>query len=275
MVQVFDSLWCHLYIEAPEWVIPKAKQILTLFEQNYSRFIQDNELDLVNSRLWEFQDISLVLYDLVCLGKDIEVLSGGYFTLTVKSVIESWWYNKNYELQKDADGWMIWTIEIDKINRKIKISSPIEFWAIWKWYALDLLAKEFSNVEDILINAWWDIYCRWASREILLEHPLDWTKAIGSTYLNNGFLAWSGTSKRKWGDKHHLINALTLMPASEMLGVFIKWSNWALTDWLSTMLFCMGFMKAKKFIMNYNLEALIISNEWEIFCSWDWWHLFR
>ena len=246
------------------------------FEARYSRFIKNNEIFKLNNNLKKWNVISDELYQLLKIWKKFEKESGSTFSLTVKSILDSWWYNENYELWKQFPMWEIWEFLISDCWKKAYLNSPLEIWAIWKWFVVDKMHSIFKKYDYIFINAWWDIYARWVNQKwerakAYLEHPLDLSIIIWEIVLNGNFLAWSSSAKRRWGNKHHLINVKEAKPADKMLATFVQWDNWVLSDWYSTVLFTMWYENAKKLIRSKNLAALIISENWDIYKSSNFW----
>ena len=229
--------------------IENAFSIISDFEGKYSRFISDNNLYKLNNNLRKWNSISDEMFYILTIWKDLEELSNNAFSLSVKNVLDSWWYNQNYELDNEFPVKTTWEFLLSKNKSQVFLNSPIEIWAIWKWFVIDKILKIFKQYKNIFINAGWDIYARWTNNDwnkykAFLEHPTDKDKIIGEIILDDGFLAWSSANKRKWRNKHHLVNMNTIKPANHMLASFVQGDSWILSDGYSTMLYSMWYENA-------------------------------
>ncbi|WBU36779.1 FAD:protein FMN transferase [Homoserinibacter sp. YIM 151385] len=72
---------------------------------------------------------------------------------------------------------------------------------------------------------------------IALEHPGDRSRAIGVAVLEGGALAASAANRRAWGDAHHILDALTGLPAREVAATWVTTVEAMWADGLATALF--------------------------------------
>ena len=95
-----------------------------------------------------------------------------------------------------------------------------------------------------LINFWWDMYgC--GGWKVGLESPFASDEVIGTSVLDDIFLACSAWTRRKWWEgNHHLIDPKTLTPAREVVASYIEWSSGISTDSYATALCVMPWERA-------------------------------
>jgi thiamine biosynthesis lipoprotein ApbE len=77
--------------------------------------------------------------------------------------------------------------------------------------------------------------------QVGLEHPLDPRLVIGVANLQNRALCASAVNRRAWGDGlHHVLDARTGAPATEVVATWVVADDAALADGLATALFFTG-----------------------------------
>jgi thiamine biosynthesis lipoprotein len=113
--------------------------------------------------------------------------------------------------------------------------------AAGKGYLIDLVAGVLTGVGlgTFVVDASGDLVVRGATAErIALEHPADPRKAIGVVPLQDGALAASAANRRAWGDGlHHVIDAITGLPTSEVVATWVLAPDALHADGLATALF--------------------------------------
>lgn len=255
----------------------------------YSRFLEDNPLFSLNSRLNQWVEVDEEFFELLEFGQKMCLDTGGAFDLTVKNLLESWGYDANYSLksqkiagfdsgpkpvfknsEKDKNPRISKKIAFQKLPQKrVKISSPVDFGGLGKGYLLDKLSKIILSADDFLvgfaINAGGDLYA-WGKNgknpwRMAFEHPTDTKKAIGFVDVDDFFLAGSSPLRRHWElenglSRHHLVDNEHQLPAGKMAAVYVQSSAGIVADAYATALFVLGFEKAKDFLENLEKENL-------------------
>ena len=235
-----------------------AKEI----EKKYSRFLKDNVLADLNSRLGEWVKVDKETFYLLKFGDDLKKKTGGVFDLSVKGILESWGYDAEYSFKENGVGKLG---DIEFSNDEVRLSAAIELGGIGKGYAVDEMAKILGKFSNYFINAGGDIFAKGLDEKgekwkVYFEHPSDPEQVIGFVNVDEGGmgLASSSPSKRIWAKKHHLVNPLTKEPADKMLAVYTQAENCSLADAYSTVLFVMGYEVAKEKLSELPIEAMIV-----------------
>ena len=228
-------------------------------ESCYSRFIGGNELWEMNSKIGEWQEISGEPYELLAFGRRISEQCGGRFDLSVKGVLEGWGYDTQYSLAEKFPG-MTGPYELSE--GRVRLSAQVELGALGKGYALDRMMLYFYEFTHVSLDAGGDLLFRGEDWLVTFEDPRDVKAAIGQARLGNIALGASSPARRKWRNRHHLVQALDKKPADEMLGVFTQAKTGMLADAYSTALFVLGFEEARAFLnekaSELRLEALLV-----------------
>ncbi len=252
-------------------------------QQKYSCFLANSELNLLNARKGELVEVDKEFFGLLSFGEMVREKTGGCFNLAVKEILENWGYDSEYSFEEKVLGVGPMEggfIELGENDRRVKITREVDLGALGKGYALDCMVEVLAEFDSFCIDAGGDIFAQGFNEKrrpwkIAFEHPVNQDEAIGMVEVDGFFLASSNPQKRKWNDKHHLLNLKNLEPANEMLAVYTQAQSGILADAMSTALFVMGYEKAKDFLSQKPhfdgdyLEAMLISPEGAIFKSAD------
>jgi FAD:protein FMN transferase len=266
--------------------LPKAHSSLFPFcfsevqriESAYSRFKPDSELSNLNQKLGVWQLASEELIYLITRAEEFSKKTQGNFDITLKSTLDSLGYDETYsfKLKKpnpEISANLLRSIQIDPKSLKILLNKEIEFGGFGKGFAQDRVAAllEKNGCDHYYINAGGDIFAKKGKEGgdwmIILEHPDDPTKAIGTIKLDGKSLAASAPNRRKWGEYHHLINAKTKLPANEVKAIFVIANTGLEADAYATALFTAGFEEGIRISKKLPVDILAISNQNKMFVS--------
>jgi len=262
MVATYDEGKARQFIE-------RAFKECERIEACYSRFIEGNELASLNAHIGEWMKVSKELYELIAFGSRVKANTNGAFDLSVKTILEGWGYDSNYSLQEHEAG-KCGAIEFDE-GRRVKIHAEIELGGLGKGYALDRMMNELAEFNNVCINAGGDIFARGKNGEepwkIAFEHPLDLSKAIGFVEVDGMALGCTSPSRRKWRNRHHIVDPKLGEPANNMLAVYTQAEAGLLADAYSTALFALGYERAKALLPSLPIDAMLVGTEGKIFRS--------
>ena len=238
-------------------------------ENAYSRFVDGNELAILNAHVGEWAEVSEELLQLIAFAKRAGEKTKGAFDVSVKSILEGWGYDSAYSLKEGRPG-RTGTIELKE--GRVRIGAPIELGGLGKGYALDRMLSFLNGFPNVHLNAGGDLVVRGMNENaepwrIVFEHPEDPARGIGTVDTTGLALASSSPSRRKWRNRHHLVDPRTGEPAAGMLAVYTQSSSALLADVYSTALFVLGYEEAQKLLPTLPVEAMLVSPEGRIFRS--------
>ena len=238
-------------------------------ENAYSRFVDGNELAILNAHVGEWAEVSEELLQLIAFAKRAGEKTKGAFDVSVKSILEGWGYDSAYSLKEGRPG-RTGTIELKE--GRVRIGAPIELGGLGKGYALDRMLSFLNGFPNVHLNAGGDLVVRGMNENaepwrIVFEHPEDPARGIGTVDTTGLALASSSPSRRKWRNRHHLVDPRTGEPAVGMLAVYTQSSSALLADVYSTALFVLGYEEAQKLLPTLPVEAMLVSPEGRIFRS--------
>jgi len=221
-----------------EWefsdLIQESFEYWKYFEEKYSRFIDNNFLDQLNTKKY-CDEIDQDFINIITLAQNISKVSEWYFDISILPLLENKWYGKSQEKIPEN----IWykNIEINNNSIQLKNNISIDIWALWKWFIVDKIYHILSKrIHNFVINFWWDIRVKW-QKNILLEDPKNQGKYIWSVDINNLCIASSSGNKRTFWESHHLINPKTKNSQNEIIWVYVTHKTCVFADSFSTALF--------------------------------------
>lgn len=254
-------------------IVQNSLKIVRKFNDEFSRFSENNQLSKLNEGQGEWQEVSDEMYYLLQKACEFHQLTNGFFNIGLAAELENLGYDKNYSFEPRVEknsGGKILEIEFKEGNL-VRINRKIELGGLGKGYVLDFVKKflEGNGMNNFLINAGGDIYVKGEGVDglgwkIILENPENNSYGIGEIYCKDIFLAASSTSKRKWKNFHHLLDG-SGNPAAEMLGVFVQAKEGILADAMATSLFVMGMEKAEETLPGLGVEAMLIDKNRKIY----------
>ncbi|OGJ43887.1 hypothetical protein A2974_00115, partial [Candidatus Peregrinibacteria bacterium RIFCSPLOWO2_01_FULL_48_20] len=177
-------------------------------ENAYSRFVDGNELAILNAHVGEWAEVSEELLQLIAFAKRAGEKTKGAFDVSVKSILEGWGYDSAYSLKEGRPG-RTGTIELKE--GRVRIGAPIELGGLGKGYALDRMLSFLNAFLNVHLNAGGDLIVRGVNENaepwrIVFEHPEDPARGIGTVDTTGLALASSSPSRRKWRNRHHLVD---------------------------------------------------------------------
>lgn len=147
----------------------------------------------------------------------------------------------------------------------IETSEPvlIDLGALGKGYFVDRLADYLLGlgINKFLVNGSGDI--RYHGPDPImagLEHPTDKTKIIGALPIMSGALCASGTDRRQWEGRNHVIDPITLDSPRDIIATWVRSETAALCDALAT---CLFFCDPMNFA-NRHFEYLILNADMRV-----------
>lgn len=206
----------------------------------------------------------------------------GYFDITIDPILKKWNYFKEPTLPSQN--------EIEQLlplvdYRKVKIkadtllipdSFSINLGGSAKGYALNI-AKNILRKYGIryaLIEAGGDILLVGKKKGkknwiIGIRNPREENGIIGTLSVHDCFVFTSGDYERYFLIKgkryHHIVNPFTGYPAKEIASATVIVKDGVEGDCITTALVAMGIDKAKNYISNNNLEAIVVDTSENIY----------
>jgi len=246
-----------------------AEQI-TRFDTTYSRFIANSLIcHMAESSETEFE-IDQEFQELLNLGIRLQHVTAGSFNLNTAQLQEVYGYDASYSFKNTQAE----SITLPKGNFTLKNnifiktgSVKLDFGAYGKGYLIDLVAKclEKHGHSTYLVDGGRDFYGTHKADDqpwtIALEHPSDAEIAIGTVKLYHQGLACSNSYHRRVGKYHHLLNAQTGQPISEVASVFLLAQNSFLADGISTALFVSPAQLWPDVIEEFPCQYLIVNDD--------------
>jgi FAD:protein FMN transferase len=139
-----------------------------------------------------------------------------------------------------------WAADVVRDGTTLITQRPlvIDVGAAGKGYLVDIVSAiiKRAGLARFVVDAGGDLrHCGEHGIRVGLEHPLDPRLVIGVANLQNRALCASAVNRRAWGDGlHHVLDARSGAPATEVVATWVVAGDAALADGLATALFFTG-----------------------------------
>jgi thiamine biosynthesis lipoprotein len=241
----FEAIGTQWLIETDEplddAVREMIRQRIDEFDQTYSRFRDDSTVAKISEKAGEY-DFPTDVEKLVGLYEKLYDVTDGALSPLVGDALVQAGYDKNYSLRPGTVNEIPkWDDVMQWHGTHVTISRPatLDFGAAGKGYLIDIVGEllEKNGHTKYVIDASGDIRTRGMQETIGLENPYDPELVIGAIRIENASLCASATNRRAWGEWHHVIDARTGKPVSDVVATWVTAATTIEADGLATALF--------------------------------------
>ncbi|MFJ9590606.1 FAD:protein FMN transferase [Streptomyces acidicola] len=223
------------------------------FDATYSRFRPDSLVSRIaaasDGGRFRFPDDSIALFRLY---DRLGIATSGALDPLVGRSLELLGYDAGYSLtpapaavraREDGRGRAAWAVDVVRDGTVLVTRRPlvIDVGAAGKGYLVDLIAGMLreAGVDRFVVDASGDLrHAGESAIRVGLEHPFNPRQVIGVANLNNRALCASAVTRRTWGDGlHHVLDARTGSPVTEVVATWVVADEAAVADGLATALF--------------------------------------
>lgn len=213
------------------------------FDRVWSRFRDDSLVHEMAMRpgVWPLPDEAGALFTLY---RHLYEVTDARVTPLVGRALEQHGLDAAYSLRPAAtiDDVPKWDDAIAWDGATLTTLRPVvlDVGAAGKGLLVDRLAAELRDhgVGEYVVDGSGDLAQRGPHPlRVALEHPLDPTQAIGVAEISDAALCASASNRRSWADTHHVIDALTGLPTTEVIATWVVAGDALTADGLATALF--------------------------------------
>ncbi len=283
----FQALGTQFHVElrtsAPEkapWIWLELEGMTEQFDSGFSRFIADSEVNRWRYAVAGRYQISNLLAELLEHADRLRTLTGGKFDPAVASVLEDAGYDAHYSFS-GSSGYqdrLLSHWEVHRRPNRINISGPIVFdlGGFGKGYWIDELGNYLltQGVQHWLVDGGGDMAASSKSASsgytVALEWPGKPDTAIGTIELLNQGFAASDIFKRRWGNKHHIMDIMQRKSTTHVLGAFAVAKNAMTADMMTSALMLCAPEKYSRIARELGGEYLAVLADNTIRVSGGW-----
>lgn len=249
------------------------------FEQQCSRFISTSEVCSFREKAAGSYPVSPHLAALLHASQELKSMTNGGFDPAVTAVLEELGYDAQYSFQpRDVSSQSKLIPEWSIFEDVVTITGPLVFdtGGIGKGYWIDILSQKLRNAgyPYHLVDGGGDMMASekqdgrgW---QIALEWPGKPETVIGQLELRNQGFAASDIFRRAWGDHHHIVDARTHQPVSDLVGSFVVAPSCFQADQLTSGLFFTAEARHEELVQHFHGEFLNIFNNDRVRQSKGW-----
>ena len=266
-----DALGTHWWIESLDEplstnTVAHLEAHIRTFERTYTRFSDDSLLGQLNlhKRLAHPPEEMLRM---LAFARDMQKLTDGVFNISVGGELVRRGYGKTGQGSISASFWD----EVKLTPEEIRIPGEIslDFGGFGKGWLIDRLGELVASegTPHFIINGGGDILVRSPEPiEFALEHPVDASRQIGSTRIQQGALAVSSSIKRSWQSggqrQHHIIDPRTGKPSeSDVVSSYIRADSALVADVCATVLLIAPGLEERMSSAHPHLKAILIRHD--------------
>ncbi len=263
----FDAIGTAWRSETAEPIPDAARaavaQRIERFDRDWSRFREDSLVRRIarhpgHHRLPDDAPALLALY------RELYEASGGRVSPLVGRTLESLGYDAAYRLTPASTRAPVprWDDAISWDGEHLDTATEVllDVGAAGKGYLVDIVSGLLiaHGIPQHVVDASGDLRTAGVPLRVALEHPADPTKAIGVVGLSGGpadaALCASASNRRAWaGGLHHVLDAVTGEPASDVIATWAIAATAAVADAAATALF---FETAPNFYRLHNVVTI-------------------
>lgn len=246
---MFDAIGTRWQIDTPSQlplsVEARILAAISEFDALWSRFREDSIISAVGREggtipVGEDGEAMMRLYSRLASA------TGGAVNPLIGATLEHLGYDPSYRLSEapgpagdvpDWDGTFRGSTALLTLPR----GTVLDVGALGKGRLVDVVCGilDRARITEYTVDAGGDMRHKGGEPlRVALEHPLDPTRAVGVIELGDGGLAASATNRRAWADGlHHVIDARTGRPVTEVVATWAVARNAMLADAASTAAF--------------------------------------
>ncbi|MBB4350737.1 FAD:protein FMN transferase [Aliirhizobium cellulosilyticum] len=248
----FDAIGTSWEIDTPAPLAAEIQEyildMVERFDSVYSRFRDDSIVtrtaNATNGGTFDFPADAIPMFDLF---DRLHAMTDGAVDPLVGRDLELLGYDRQCSLTPQrmevGTSHPTWYRDVIRDGSRLTTRRPlvIDLGAVGKGALVDSVSELLlaAGLEDFIVDGSGDIRHRGShALEVGLEHPLDPGAVIGVASLSNASICASATNRRTWGNGlHHVIDARTGMPTSDVIATWVIAADTATADGLATALF--------------------------------------
>jgi FAD:protein FMN transferase len=247
----FDAIGAPWSIETPAPLGDDARaavaERIERFDAAWSRFRTDSLVTRMarEAGRWRLPDEAA---GLLAFYRELHVATGGRMSPLVGRSLEALGYDAAYRLVPgEPTPAPAWDDAVAWDGDALHLARPalLDVGAAGKGLLVDLVCDVLAahGAPDAVVDASGDLRIAGrgarggAPERIALEHPGDPSKAVGVARLASGALAASAANRRAWAGVHHVLDAVTGLPARRIVATWVVAPTAMRADGLATALF--------------------------------------
>lgn len=266
--------------------IDLAMQRVQDIDDRFSAFKPQSEISKINNAAGKNfvevkKDTMQILKDSVFFSQ----ISQGAFDITIRPLVTLWGIGKKQEFIPNEDE-IIQTkklvcykdIIFDEKKKSVKLkheNQAIDLGSIAKGYAADEVKRILleNSVTDAIINMGGTVIVIGSPRNVGIQHPSKSTGTpMGSLRIANKAIVTSGSYEKfftKNGVRyHHILDPRTGMPSdTDLCSVTVIGQSAMVMDAITTAIFILGIEKGNQLLLNYNVQAIYVTNTFDVYMS--------
>jgi thiamine biosynthesis lipoprotein len=252
-------------------------------ERICTRFDRTSEVMQLLDQVGRPVPVSTLLFECVAFSMDLAEQTDGAFDPTIGASLEQLGFNTNYKtgeaIHTSVDTAVSFhDVQLDRRARTVLLRRPLvlDLNAVAKGLAIDLAARELQDFSDVCVEAGGDVFVRGRNQvgekwRVGIQHPRAEGLLARTLELTDAAVCTSGDYQRRAGSDgsagHHILDARTGRPVSELASVTVIAPTAMAADGLSTAAMVLGRERGLEFLQVQGVRALLMAPDgatWEV-----------
>jgi thiamine biosynthesis lipoprotein len=277
--EALGTKWSLLSDEQPFSQHTREQLWITIasFEERFSRFRDTSEVNTFREASAGVYTVSDEFAELLTRADVVRQLTGGRYDPASGVILEHYGYDKEYSFI-EGEGEVPTVPSWSLAGNQLHLTGPTAFdlGGIGKGYAIDTLTRvlEKEGFRYYLIDGGGDMYATSKADGSAYTVALEWPGRPGVSYgtvaLRRQGLAVSDTATRRFGDRHHIVNALDGANSSKVLGVAVVAENAWDADCATAALIQWPGVERRQIEQALHAQSVIITTKEEFLVSQVW-----
>ena len=266
--------------------VARAVDWFQRIEDCCSRFEKSSEVTRLSANVGVPFPASPILYELVQFSLAMAEETEGAFDPTIGRLMERRGFNENYRTGDrvdnalDASAVSYRDICLNPDDRTITLARPLmlDLGAVAKGLAVDMAARELSELENFAVDAGGDMYLAGENVEgkewaVGIRHPRERDEIIETLRVSDAAVCTSGdyerviTSGPDADSQHHIVDPRSGTSATDVASVTVVAPTAMVADAFATAAFVLGPRAGIELLERNGLEGFVITPSLERFAA--------
>ncbi len=236
---------------------------IDIFDKTYSRFRSDSLVTEISRKSGNYYlpDDAEKMFSLY---KRLYDITKGKMSPLVGQVLSDAGYDSKYSLRpkENVSPAPTWKESIEYKHLVLVVKKPVllDFGAAGKGYLIDIVSDIVAahGIKNYTVDAGGDIRYENENKKVIrvgLENPENFKQVVGVANITGGSICGSSGNRRRWGNRHHIIDPRTAKSPEHILALWTVAKNTILADAISTALF---FVEPEVLAKEFDFEYAIL-----------------
>jgi FAD:protein FMN transferase len=261
------DLWCLI------------DETVNVFADKFSRFKSGSLVNHFKNSPAGVYKIDPEFAVLLSFAQKLKEITSGQFNPAISELLSLTGYDSSYSFTPQENKIKDWQIQTWSITEdSLRIEGPIsfDFGGFGKGYLIDKLSSLITSqgFSNFIVDGGGDMYGTQKGKNqpwnIAIENPHDNTQSIGVIKLDHKGLAVSDIFKRRWNNRHHIVDPIQKGSADNIIACSVLADNAMTADGLTTCFMLSPQKLWQNLSQKFHANYLVITSDNQIIVDPNW-----